>query len=500
MNSSSSLPSKKKVRGRRKKATPAHATSSEQPEVPASDHDAEPSLIDSIPFTEQDAAETGESMTEGESVADQDNADQDNAEQGDADQDDSASAESTDGDLIADGAAGDGATAVGDTAVDDTAVDDVIVDNATVDPGESPDETPGDDAPVDDVAAPAPDQETPAAEDESGDETVADEAAATALEPELSAETAGEDGPAAVEELPRDEAAPPSGGDEVGTDADSELDVVAGVTERIQLEDIQPEQTSEVDALQLRGVTKRYGDTYAVDSIDLTVPTGSFYGLVGPNGAGKTTTLSLIAGLLTAERGSITVAGIDVGTDPVAAKRVMGVLPDRLRTFDRLTGRQLLYYYGVLRGLAPAVAESRASDLASAFDFAGDLGRRVSDYSFGMTKKIMLAGAMIHSPRVLVLDEPFESVDPVSSGVMIDILTGYVHNGGTVLLSSHGMDFVERVCSRVAVIASGSVIADGTVDEVRGEAHTLEERFLELVGGSAARKGLEWLHTFSGSD
>lgn len=250
------------------------------------------------------------------------------------------------------------------------------------------------------------------------------------------------------------------------------------------------------DALVLRGVTKRFGSTHAVDGIDLTVPAGTFYGLVGPNGAGKTTTLSMIAGLLEPDKGSIRVAGVDASAKPLAAKKLMGVLPDRLRTFDRLTGRQLLYYYGVLRGLPPAVVESRTADLARAFDLEDALGRSVSDYSAGMLKKVMLAGALIHSPRLLVLDEPFEAVDPVSSAVILDILSTYVAHGGTVILSSHGMELVERVCSRVAVIVAGQVLAEGTVDEVRGEL-TLEQRFVELAGGLSDVEGLEWLHTFS---
>ncbi|MFC8683290.1 ATP-binding cassette domain-containing protein [Microbacterium ureisolvens] len=250
------------------------------------------------------------------------------------------------------------------------------------------------------------------------------------------------------------------------------------------------------DALVLRGVTKRFGSTPAVDGIDLTIPAGTFYGLVGPNGAGKTTTLSMIAGLLEPDRGTIHVGGVDAAAKPLAAKKLMGVLPDRLRTFDRLTGRQLLYYYGVLRGLPPAVVESRTVDLARAFDLEDALGRSVSDYSAGMLKKVMLAGALIHSPRLLVLDEPFEAVDPVSSAIILDILSTYVAHGGTVILSSHGMELVERVCTRVAVIVAGQVLAEGTVDEVRGEL-TLEQRFVELAGGLSDVEGLEWLHTFS---
>ncbi|QNA94204.1 ABC transporter ATP-binding protein [Microbacterium sp. Se63.02b] len=256
------------------------------------------------------------------------------------------------------------------------------------------------------------------------------------------------------------------------------------------------ESGPDTEAISIRGLVKQFGDNRAVDGIDLTVPAGSFYGIVGPNGAGKTTTLSIVAGLLRADEGSVVICGIDQSAQPQAAKRLMGVLPDRLRTFDRLTGRQLLYYYGLLRGLSSDVIEKRATDLARAFDLGDALSRVVSDYSAGMTKKIMLAGAMIHSPRVLVLDEPFESVDPVSSAVILDILRAYVSHGGTVILSSHGMDLVERVCSRVAIIVGGEVLAEGTIDEVRA-GQTLEARFVELAGSSGEVEGLEWLHTFS---
>jgi ABC-2 type transport system ATP-binding protein len=278
-------------------------------------------------------------------------------------------------------------------------------------------------------------------------------------------------------------------------EADAPATGAAAVTDIVSSVMAEDEPASDA-ALALRGVTKVFGQTRAVDGIDLTVPAGTFYGLVGPNGAGKTTTLSMIAGLLRPDRGEISVNGVDAVADAVRAKSMMGVLPDRLRTFDRLTGRQLLYYYGVLRGLSPSVVESRTADLARAFDLTDALGRVVSDYSVGMSKKVMLAGALIHSPRVLVLDEPFESVDPVSSSVILDILGTYVDHGGTVILSSHGMDLVERVCSRVAVIVAGQVLAEGTIDEVRGEL-TLEQRFVELAGGLSDVEGLEWLHTFS---
>ncbi len=247
--------------------------------------------------------------------------------------------------------------------------------------------------------------------------------------------------------------------------------------------------------LQVTGLVKRFGSTTAVDGIDLAVQAGSFFGIVGPNGAGKTTTLSMVTGLLRPDEGTVLVHGIDVWQAPERAKRAIGVLPDSLRLFDRLTGAQLLYYSGVLRGLPAAEVRTRSADLVEAFGLEDATGRLVADYSAGMTKKIALAAAMIHSPRLLVLDEPFESVDPVSATNIIDILQRYVHSGGTVVLSSHGMDLIQRVCDHVAVVIAGQIKAIGTTDEVRGD-QSLEERFVQLAGGYRAAQGMEWLHSF----
>jgi ABC-2 type transport system ATP-binding protein len=249
-------------------------------------------------------------------------------------------------------------------------------------------------------------------------------------------------------------------------------------------------------ALRLTGLVKRFGDRTAVAGIDLEVRAGTFYGIVGPNGAGKTTTLSMVTGLLKPDAGAITIGDVDVWAQPVEAKRRMGVLPDRLRLFDRLTGAQLLYYAGILRGLERKVVRERTRDLAEAFTLTDSLDRLVTDYSAGMTKKIALAAAMIHSPRLLVLDEPFESVDPVSAANVIEILQRYVTAGGTVVLSSHTMNLIERVCDDVAIIVNGSVLASGTMAQVR-KGKTLEDRFVELAGGRKAAEGLEWLTTFS---
>ncbi|MBT2513977.1 ABC transporter ATP-binding protein [Arthrobacter sp. ISL-30] len=248
-------------------------------------------------------------------------------------------------------------------------------------------------------------------------------------------------------------------------------------------------------ALSLQGLAKRFGGKVAVDGLSLDVPAGSFYGMVGPNGAGKTTTLSMATGLLRPDFGTAVVHGVDVWRHPLEAKKLMGILPDGVRLFDRLTGEQLVTYAGLLRGMERDVVRERVAELLVALDLAADGGTLVVDYSAGMTKKIALASALIHAPRVLVLDEPFESVDPVSAANIRGILERYVASGGTVIVSSHVMDLVQRMCDHVAVVAGGRVLAAGTVEEVRNGS-SLEERFVELVGGGTNTEGLEWLRTF----
>ena len=249
-------------------------------------------------------------------------------------------------------------------------------------------------------------------------------------------------------------------------------------------------------ALGLRGLTKRFGQTTAVDHLDLDVPRGSFYGLVGPNGAGKTTTLSMATGLLRPDSGTAHVLGVDVWDDPVAAKSQIGILPDGLRLFDRLTGQQLVTYAGLLRGMDRQLVAERTAELLAALGLTDAQDKLVIDYSAGMTKKITLACALIHAPRLLVLDEPFEAVDPVSARTIRGILEDFAASGGTVVLSSHVMDLVERICTDVAIIAAGVVRASGTLDDVRAGA-SLEDRFLDLVGGSTNVEGLAWLRTSS---
>nr|WP_194398442.1 ABC transporter ATP-binding protein [Microbacterium atlanticum] len=240
------------------------------------------------------------------------------------------------------------------------------------------------------------------------------------------------------------------------------------------------------------GLHKRFGEKVAVADLHLRVPSGSFYGLVGPNGAGKTTTLSMATGLLAPDAGRALVHGVDVWRDPVAAKRMLGNLADGVKLFDRLTGEQLVTYNGLLFGVPRDEIAERTADLLALMDMTDAAGTMVVDYSAGMTKKIALACALVHAPRLLVLDEPFESVDPVSAANIQDILTGYVAGGGSVIISSHSMDLVQRMCDHVAIVAAGRLLVAGSVEEVRA-GQSLQDRFVELVGGRRHTEGPEWL-------
>lgn len=252
-------------------------------------------------------------------------------------------------------------------------------------------------------------------------------------------------------------------------------------------------QADVMPALQLSGLYKRFGGPWVVDGVSVAVPPGSFFGLVGPNGAGKTTTLSMAVGLLRPDAGQARIFGADVWADPVRAKTIVGVLPDGLAVPERLTGRELLTYTGLLRGLPPGTVAERAQELLSVLELIEAEHTLVVDYSAGMRKKIGLATALLHGPKLLVLDEPFEAVDPVSASTIRTILRRFVTAGGSVVLSSHVMALVENLCDHLAVIDKGRVVAAGSVAEVRGEG-SLEEAFVRLVGGRiGGDEGLSWL-------
>ena len=250
-------------------------------------------------------------------------------------------------------------------------------------------------------------------------------------------------------------------------------------------------------AVELVSLHKRFGAKVAVADLSLRVPRGALFGLVGPNGAGKTTTLSMATGLLRPDGGTARILGCDVWRDPPAAKALMGVLPDGVRMFDRLSGRELLRFTGRLRSVPDADIEARSGDLLEALDLTGDADVLVVDYSAGMRKKIGLACALIHAPRLLVLDEPLEAVDPVSGEGIRQILRDYAAGGGTVVMSSHVMELVESMCDGLAVIAQGRVLAAGALDQVRA-GETLQRRFLDLVGGRRADQEVPaWLRSSS---
>lgn len=250
-------------------------------------------------------------------------------------------------------------------------------------------------------------------------------------------------------------------------------------------------------AVAIRGLHKSFGGVVAVAGVDLDVPAGSFFGLVGPNGAGKTTTLRMATGLLRPDAGSVFIEGVDVWADPLPARRRVGVLPEDLELFDRLTGRQLLTYTGLLRGMPADVVRERTDELLSVLGLDDAAGTLVVDYSHGMRKKVALAAAVLHGPRILFLDEPFEAIDPMSARTLRSVLERHTRQGGTVVFSSHVMELVERLCDHVAVVNNGRLVAQGSLDDVRS-GRSLEDAFVALVGGGAAsEEGLRWLGSSS---
>ena len=251
-----------------------------------------------------------------------------------------------------------------------------------------------------------------------------------------------------------------------------------------------------VPALQMMGLVKAFDRKVAVDRLSLDIPVSSFYGIVGPNGAGKTTSLSMATGLLKPDAGNALVHGVDVWAEPSRAKALLGVLPDGLRTFDRLNGLELVTYSGLLRGLDRDVVVPRATELVKVLGLWDAGTTLVADYSAGMRKKVHLACAMVHSPSILILDEPFEAVDPISAQTIQAILRDYAAAGGTVVISSHVMATVERLCDHVAIINAGRVVAAGTTEQVAAGGD-LEQRFTERVGAQVRTEGLTWLRPSS---
>jgi ABC-2 type transport system ATP-binding protein len=245
--------------------------------------------------------------------------------------------------------------------------------------------------------------------------------------------------------------------------------------------------------LRIHGLTKRYGATLAIDGLTLEVPQGACYGLVGPNGSGKSTTMRAVVGLVRPDAGVIEVCGVRVDADVLTTRRSMGVMLDPLQLFDRLTAWEFVETIGTLRGLDVDTSRARATDLFTVLDLVDDAGRPIAGYSHGMRKKTALAAALLARPRVLMLDEPFEGVDPVSTRAMRRMLDRFREGGGTVVLSTHVMDIVERVCDHVGVINHGRLVASGPIDTLR-DGRRLEDAFIDVVGATEVDDAaLGWL-------
>jgi ABC-2 type transport system ATP-binding protein len=249
-------------------------------------------------------------------------------------------------------------------------------------------------------------------------------------------------------------------------------------------------------AIESVGLRKVFGDLVAVDGINLAVPRGSFYGFLGPNGAGKSTTIKCLTGLVRPSGGTYRILDVDPVAEPVEVKRRIGVVPEDLALFDRLTGAETLAFVGQVHDLDAAKIRERSSELLTLMDLTRAQNDLVADYSHGMRKKIALATALLPAPRLLFLDEPFEGVDAVASRQIRDLLAHFVKNGGTVFLTTHILEIVDRLCDHIGVINRGRLVAQGPIAELRGSSgsQTLEERFFELVGADrTSGPALDWL-------
>ena len=242
-------------------------------------------------------------------------------------------------------------------------------------------------------------------------------------------------------------------------------------------------------ALALRGVSKRF-DRPAVDALDLTVYGGEFYVLVGPNGAGKTTTLRMVVGLLAPDAGSICIEGVDALADPAAAKQVTAWLSDEPMIYDKLTPYEYLEFVAGLWRIEPAIAEARARDLIGWLGLEPHAHERCEGFSKGMRQKVALAGALVHDPKLIILDEPLTGLDAGTARQVKNVLRERVRAGGTVIMTTHILEVAERMADRIGVIAGGRLIAEGTLDDLRRQtgknATSLEDTFLALVAEEVA--------------
>lgn len=256
---------------------------------------------------------------------------------------------------------------------------------------------------------------------------------------------------------------------------------------------------SNAPAVVARDLVRVFGQKMAVNHLNLTVQRGEFFGFLGPNGAGKSTTIKMMVGLLRPTSGTVWVGGVDVWKNPLRARSLMGVLPEFLNIYERLSGREFLVFAGHMYGVPEGDIRRRAEELMQVLTLIDDADKLIVDYSVGMRKKIALAAALIHRPEVIFLDEPFEGIDPISSRVIRDILRELTQRGTTVFFSSHIMEVVERLCTRIGIINQGTLVAEGTLQELRERASgeekdaTLEDLFLTIVGAHSEHQNLSWL-------
>jgi len=258
-------------------------------------------------------------------------------------------------------------------------------------------------------------------------------------------------------------------------------------------------------AVETFQLVKQFADFVAVDHINLRVNRGSFFGFLGPNGAGKSTTIKMLTGLLAPSAGSLRVLGLDITTSPMEVKRRIGVVPEDLNLFERLTGAEMLSFTGRMYGLRTQEIAHRSKELLGLMDLQDEPGKLIIEYSHGMKKKLSLACALIHRPEILFLDEPFEGVDAIASRTLKDLLSRMTTRGLTVFLTSHVLEIVERLCTDIAIIAQGKLLASGSLDELRkgirveGDGQgpvSLEEYFIHVVGGTRSANEedvLQWL-------